>query len=175
MKENWKYRSAAVPLPAFGLFSACAAVSFIVPGAFWNTARQGITRGSSPVQKRHRTTTMGRAVAAKDMWAVRPRIRPMCPLPRIRPMCPLPKICPVLAVESSRLSVVLVCAWVNGQFQALFSMPESSEELFQQKIPTFGSYAYTKMADKLGLGTNCVFGVHDRETLKDEHAEANIH
>ncbi len=38
-----------------------------------------------------------------------------------------------------------------------------------------GSYAYTKMADKLGLGTNCVFGVHDRETLKDEHAEANIH
>jgi hypothetical protein len=90
-------------------------------------------------------------------------------------MCPLPRTCPLWAVERSRLSVVLVCAWVHGQFQALFSMPESSEELFQQKIPTFGSYAYTKMADKLGLGTNCVFGVHDRETLKDEHAEANIH
>jgi hypothetical protein len=57
----------------------------------------------------------------------------------------------------------------------LFTMPESSEDLFQKKLPTFGSYQYTKMADKIGLGTNCVFGVHDRTTLKDENAEANIH
>lgn len=66
-------------------------------------------------------------------------------------------------------------ARVRPQAQSLFYMPESSESLFQKTYPKFGSFGYTKLADKLGLGTNCVFGEHNRETLKDEHAEANIH
>ena len=33
-----------------------------------------------------------------------------------------------------------------------------------QKIPAFGTYGYTKLADQMGIGTNCVFGEHARPT-----------
>jgi len=47
--------------------------------------------------------------------------------------------------------------------------------LFETKVPVYGSYSYSKMADSLGLGTNVVFGVHERANLRDKGAEVSIH
>eukprot|EP00286_Rhodomonas_abbreviata_P022954 CAMPEP_0181292398 /NCGR_PEP_ID=MMETSP1101-20121128/2484_1 /TAXON_ID=46948 /ORGANISM="Rhodomonas abbreviata, Strain Caron Lab Isolate" /LENGTH=51 /DNA_ID=CAMNT_0023396863 /DNA_START=109 /DNA_END=264 /DNA_ORIENTATION=+ len=46
-------------------------------------------------------------------------------------------------------------------------------QLFEKHLPKYGTYDYSAMADKIGLGTNVVFGVHDRPS--NEGAQANIH
>ena len=48
------------------------------------------------------------------------------------------------------------------------------QALFGKTYPKWGSFEYTKLADNLGLGTDVVFGQHDRATLDDKNAEANI-
>ena len=53
-------------------------------------------------------------------------------------------------------------------FQDLFATLDKT-------LPKYGTYGYSQLADHLGLGTNVVFGEHDRVTLEDKHAEANIY
>jgi hypothetical protein len=73
----------------------------------------------------------------------------------------------------SRWVVLVWCA----QFQQLAAFNAAHNDSFmpEKHYPKFGTYDYTKLADHIGLGTNVVFGEHDRATLKDEQAEANIH
>ena len=35
---------------------------------------------------------------------------------------------------------------------------------FGGKVPAFGTFKYSELADHYGLGTNVVFGVHERPT-----------
>ena len=51
--------------------------------------------------------------------------------------------------------------------------PPPPQVSFGGKMPAFGTFKYSELADHYGLGTNVVFGVHERPT--DPPPSGTIH